>query len=140
MHLRASSWRRGRREAGSWLGFQQGQRSEFSPGEAKDLQRTCVSGEGVVGGQEKSLLSFPLGGSIGWSDERNRSSPKGRGRWLTAAGASSSLPHRLFLNCHYFKKAIFFVLFGSDLGCLCVCVCVCVCVRACGGGEGRYYH
>lgn len=101
MHLRASSWRRGRREAGSWLGFQQGQRSEFSPGEAKDLQRTCVSGEGVVGGQEKSLLSFPLGGSIGWSDERNRSSPKGRGRWLTAAGASSSLPHRLFLNCHY---------------------------------------
>ena len=34
------------------------------------------------------------------------------------------------------KKAIFFVLFGSDLGCVCVCVCVCVraCVRA---GEGR---
>ena len=30
------------------------------------------------------------------------------------------------------KKAIFFVLFGSDLGC--VCVCVCVRVRA---GEGR---
>ena len=30
------------------------------------------------------------------------------------------------------KKAIFFVLFGSDLEC--VCVCVCVCVRA---GEGR---
>ena len=23
------------------------------------------------------------------------------------------------------KKAIFFVLFGSDLGCVCVCVCVC---------------
>ena len=21
-----------------------------------------------------------------------------------------------------------------------VCVCVCACVRACGGGEGRYYH
>ena len=34
------------------------------------------------------------------------------------------------------KKAIFFVLFGSDLGGVCVCVCVCVraCVRA---GEGR---
>ena len=30
------------------------------------------------------------------------------------------------------KKAIFFVLFGSDLGC--VCVCVCARVRA---GEGR---
>ena len=29
------------------------------------------------------------------------------------------------------KKAIFFVLFGSDLGC--VCVCVFVCARACGG-------
>lgn len=67
--------------------------------------RTCKGPasleKGVVGGQEKSLLSFPLGGSIGWSDERNMSSPKERGRWLTAAGASSSLPHRLFLNCHY---------------------------------------
>ena len=33
------------------------------------------------------------------------------------------------------KKAIFFVLFGSDLGgvCVCVCVCVCACVRGRGG-------
>ena len=30
------------------------------------------------------------------------------------------------------KKAICFVLFGSDLGCVCVCVCVRVCA-----GEGR---
>ena len=29
------------------------------------------------------------------------------------------------------KKAIFFVLFGSDLGC--VCVCACACVRGRGG-------
>ena len=28
------------------------------------------------------------------------------------------------------KKAILFVLFGSDLGCVCVCVCVCVCGRS----------
>ena len=34
------------------------------------------------------------------------------------------------------KKAIFFVLFGSDLGCVCVCVCVCVCARM-RAGEGR---
>ena len=34
------------------------------------------------------------------------------------------------------KKAIFFVLFGSDLGCVGVCVCVCVCVRACVRGRG----
>ena len=27
------------------------------------------------------------------------------------------------------KKAIFFGLFGSDLGGVCLCVCVCVCVR-----------
>ena len=32
------------------------------------------------------------------------------------------------------KKAIFFVLFGSDLGGVCVCVCARACVRA---GEGR---
>ena len=32
------------------------------------------------------------------------------------------------------KKAIFFVLFGSDLGG--VCVCVCVRVRACVRGRG----
>ena len=31
------------------------------------------------------------------------------------------------------KKAIFFVLFGSDLGC--VCVGVFVCARACGGDD-----
>ena len=31
------------------------------------------------------------------------------------------------------KKAIFFVLFGSDLGCVCVCVCVRACVRGRGG-------
>ena len=31
------------------------------------------------------------------------------------------------------KKAIFFVLFGSDLGGVCLCVCVCVCVCACAG-------
>ena len=34
------------------------------------------------------------------------------------------------------KKAIFFVLFGSDLGCVCVRVCVCVCVCACVRGRG----
>ena len=34
------------------------------------------------------------------------------------------------------KKAIFFVLFGSDLGCVCGCVCVCVCVCACVRGRG----
>ena len=34
------------------------------------------------------------------------------------------------------KKAIFFVWFGSDLGCVCVCVCVCACVRACVRGRG----
>ena len=34
------------------------------------------------------------------------------------------------------KKAIFFVLFGSDLGGVCLCVCVCVCVRVRGSGGG----
>lgn len=75
--------------------------SQFSPGEAKMCRGPASLEKGVVGGQEKSFLSFTLGRSISWSDERNMSSPKGRGKWLTAVGVSSSLHHRLLLNCHY---------------------------------------
>ena len=75
--------------------------SRFSPGEATVCRGPASLEEGVVGGQENSSLSFALGRSVSWSDARNTSSPKGRGKWLTAVGASSSLPHRLLLNCHY---------------------------------------
>ena len=36
----------------------------------------------MVGGGEKSFLSFTLGKSVNWSDEKSMTSPNGGGRWL----------------------------------------------------------
>lgn len=71
-----------RREGPGWASSRAGALS-FHLGKlscAEDL-RLWRSGWSVA--KEKSLFSFPLGWSIGWSDERNISSPKGRVRWLT---------------------------------------------------------
>ena len=82
------------------MGFQQGQLSVFTWG-SYGVQRTCVSAEGGGWWPREFLPVIHTWSELSWSDARNTSSPKGRGKWLTAVGASSSLPHRLLLNCHY---------------------------------------
>lgn len=106
VNFRVSSWRRAKNwEGGSWLGCQQGASSL-----GFDLEKLrCAGGppslgEGMVGGGEKSFLSFTLGKSVNWSDEKSMTSPNGRGRWLRLEPPPPHAAFKLPLFTHLFPR------------------------------------